>query len=174
MDANAPEMPPAAASPKPLGSLAQSARGNELKQAQRILIVIGALTLAVNGFSLYNLPNEIRQAIQQNQIPPANVEPFRQAVTIIGYLIYGSAALLGVLFVVFGLIIKRYPVAITITSLVLYILATVVFGILAPGTLAAGLIMKIIIIVFLFRAIKAARAYQAHTQKPVLAGELLE
>jgi hypothetical protein len=51
-------MPPAVESPKPLGSLAQAARGNELKQAQRILIVIGLLTVAANGFFLFNLPNE--------------------------------------------------------------------------------------------------------------------
>lgn len=163
----------AAEEPKPLGSLAQAARGNELQQAQRILIVIGVLTLAVNGFSLYNLPNEIQQAIRLNQVAPANVEAFRQAVTFFGYLIYGSAAVLGLLFVVFGLIMKRYPVAITITSLVLYILATAAFGVIAPATLAAGLIMKVIIIIFLFRAIKAARAFEAHTQKPALAGELL-
>lgn len=174
MEANAPDVPVAAETPKPLGSLAQAARGNELKQAQRILIVIGALTLAVNGFALYNLPNEIRQAVQQNQIPPADIEPFRQAVTVMGYLIYGSAALLGLLFVVFGLIIRRFPVAITITSLVLYILATAIYGLLSPATLAAGLIMKIFIIVLLFRAIKAARAFQAHTQKPALAAGLLE
>jgi len=63
--ANELEAPHAVESPKPLGSLAQAARGNELKQAQRILIAIGLLTLAVNGFSLYNLSNDIQQAIQQ-------------------------------------------------------------------------------------------------------------
>jgi hypothetical protein len=75
--ANEPEAPPAVESPKPLGSLAQAARGNELRQARWILIVIGLLTLAVNGAFLYNLPNEIQQAIQQNQIPAADVEEFR-------------------------------------------------------------------------------------------------
>ena len=49
-----------------------------------------------------------------------------------GYLIYGVPVLLGFLFVVFGSIIKQYPVAITVTSLVLYVLATVVFGLLTP------------------------------------------
>ena len=116
MEANNPYDPPAAPSLPALGSLAQAARGNELKQAQRILIGIGVLTLVVNGFLLFNLPNEIQQAIQQNQIAPENVETFRQEATISGYLIYGLPVLLGSLFVIFGSIIKQFPVPITITS----------------------------------------------------------
>jgi hypothetical protein len=167
-------MPPAVESPKPLGSLAQAARGNELKQARWILIVIGLLTLAVNGAFLYNLPNEIQQVIQQNQVPPADVEAFRQAVTSEGYLVYGLPALMGVLFVLFGVIIYRFPVFITVTSLVLYVLATAAFANLDPQTLARGLIIKIFIIFGLFRAVGAARAYQSHTAKPSLAGGMLE
>jgi hypothetical protein len=164
VEANDPYKPPGAETLKPLGSLAQAARGNELKQAQRILIAIGVLTMALNGFFLFNLPNEIQQAIQQNRIAPADVEEMRQAMTIEGYLVYGLPVLLGVLFVVFGLIIKQFPVPITITSLVLYILAMAAFGLLDPTTLIKGLIVKVIVILALFRAIKAARAYQAHTQ----------
>jgi hypothetical protein len=174
VEANNPYQSPDAPILKPLGSLAQSARGNELKQAQRILIVVGVLTMAVNSWGLFNLPNEIQQAIQQNQIAPADVEEFRQSVTISGYLIYGLPALLGLLFVVFGLIVKQFPVLITITSLVLYILATAAFGLLSPMTLAQGLIMKGIIIFGLFRAIKAARAFEAHTKKTDVAEGLLE
>jgi hypothetical protein len=167
-------MSPAVEGAKPLGSLAQAARGNELKQAQRILIVIGLLTLAVNGFNLYNLPNEIQQAIQQNQIPAEQHEEARQKIAMIGYLLYGLPALLGVLFVVFGVIIHRFPVAITVTSLVLYVLATVAFALIVPASLAAGIFIKIIIIIALFRAIKAARAYESHAAKPSLAGGALE
>jgi hypothetical protein len=58
VEANDPYQPPVAQSLEPLGSLAQAARGNELKQAQRILVVIGVLTMAGNGFLLFNLPNE--------------------------------------------------------------------------------------------------------------------
>jgi uncharacterized membrane protein len=174
MEANDPYKPPDAQVLKPLGSLSQAARANELKQAQRILIVVGVLTMALNGFLLYNLPNEIQKLIQQEQIAPADVEEFRQTAMIAGGLIYGAAALLGLLFVVFGVIIKQFPVPITVTSLVLYILAVVGFGILDPTTLASGFIIKIFIIFGLFRAIKAARAYQAHTQKPGVAEGLLE
>lgn len=174
MELNDPYKPPDAQILKPLGSLSQAARGNELKQAQRILIFIGVLTMAVNGFFLFSLPGMIEKEIQQNQIAPADVEEVRQAAMISGYLIYGSPALLGLLFVVFGLIIKQYPVPITITSLILYVLAVAAFGLLDPMTLVQGLIMKIVIIFGLVRAIKAARAFQAHTQKATIAQGLLE
>ena len=141
--------------------------------AQRILIVIGLLTMAVNGFLLYNLPNEIQQAIQQLQIGPADVDQFRQVATISGYVIYGSPAFLGLLFVIFGVIIKRFPVAITITSLVLYVLAAAAFALLNPATLMQGFIFKIIIIMALFQSIKAARAYQSHAKKVDVVEELL-
>jgi hypothetical protein len=173
VEANDPSAPPAGESLKPLGSLAQSARGKELNQARGILIIIGLLTLIVNVLGLWSVPGQIQQLIKQQQIAPADVEEFRQAVMISAYLIYGSAALLGLLFVVFGVIIKKFPVAITVTSLVLYILAMVGFGLLDPETLARGFIVKIIIIFALFRAIQAARAFQAHAHKPKFAEELL-
>jgi hypothetical protein len=173
VEADDPYTPPVAETPKPLGSLAQAARGNELKRAQRILIAVGVLTLAVNGFRLFNLPNEIQQTIQQNQVAPADVEEMRRAMTIEGYLVYGLPVLLGVLFVVFGLIIKQFPVPIVITSLVLYILAIAAFGLLDPTTLIQGLIVKIVVILALLRAIKAARAYQAHAQTTNAAEGLL-
>jgi len=116
--------------------------------------------MGMNGFLLYNIPNEIRQAAQQNNVGPDQMENFRQDVTRVGYLLYGGPALLGLLFFIFGLIIKSFPVPITITSLVLYIGATAVFGLLNPMSLAQGFIMKAIFVVALFRAIKAARAFE--------------
>ncbi|MHC5540857.1 hypothetical protein ACYOEI_21760 [Singulisphaera rosea] len=162
-DANNPYNPPIIDNLKPLGSLAQSARGKELRQAQGFLFFIGVLTLAVNGFFLFNLPNEIQQAIQQNDVGPAEQEQFRQQVRMYGLLLYGLPALLGILYIVFGIIIKRYPVFITTTSLVLYITSTVGFAILNPASAVSGIVIKAVIILALFRAIKAAKAYESHT-----------
>ena len=102
-------------------------------------------------------------------LPLMASEQFRQTVTLFGYLVYGLPAFLGLLFVVFGLIIKKFPVPITIISLVLYVLATAAFALLSPMTLAQGIIMKVIIIFALVRAIKAAYAYQAHMKQPSMA-----
>lgn len=171
MDTNATHetLPPA--EPKSLGSLAQSARGNQLKVARGVLIGIGVLNMAANAFALYNLPNEIQHGIRQYQLPPEAVPEFEQAARMGGYLIYGGAALLGLIFVVFGIILKKFPVAITITSLLLYIGATAGFAALAPATLTKGLIVKIFIVIALFRSIKAARAYEAERKKATFLGE---
>jgi hypothetical protein len=167
VEENAPDKPPVAETLKPLGSLAQAARGNELNSAQRILLVIGILTLAINGFLLFNLPNEIQHAIEQNQIAPEDVEQARQSGMIAGYLMYGLTTLLGVVFVIFGLVVKQFPLPITITSLVLYVSAIAGLGFLDPETLVQGIIMKVIIVFALIRAIKAARAYQDHTSNAI-------
>lgn len=165
MDAENPYNPPATEHVEAMGSLAQSARGNELKGAQRILVVIGVLTIAVNGFLLYNLPTEIRTALTEQQIAPEDVEEFRQAATLSGYLVYGLPFLLGVTFVVFGAIINQFPVPITVAGLSLYLLATVIFALLYPETLVQGIVLKVIFIYALFRAVKSARAYEAHTRQ---------
>ncbi len=146
---------------KPLGSLAQSARGKELNQARWILVFVGLLTLGGNIFLIYNTPREVDQVLTQANIDPAQMEQTRQAVTMFCYVIYGGLCSLGVLFLLFSVFIKSYPVPITIISLVLYILANVGVGLMNPAAVASGLIVKIIIVVGLFRAIKAARAYES-------------
>ncbi len=162
------------ASQQPLGSLAQAARGKEIKQARWLLIAIGLLTLAANAFFIYNTPKEVDQVIVQQHIDPAQIEASRQFITWFCYAFYGGLALLGVLFFFFGLIIKSYPVPITITSLVLYILANVVVGLLNPMAVLSGILIKILIVVGLFKAVQAARAYESDTKKAIAAGYALE
>ena len=159
-----PYAPPQAESLKPLGSLAQAARDKQIRQARSTFIVIGVLTLGLNGFLLYNLPNEIAQAARSNNVGPAQEAQFRQAVSFVGYAIYGGATLLGLVFVALGLLIKLRPVPITIIGLVLYIGSAVGFGLLNPLSLAQGVIVKVIIVVALVRAIKAARAYEQESK----------
>jgi hypothetical protein len=151
--------PPTADVVKPLGSLAQSARGKEIKQAQRILIAIGLLTAAANAFAVYNTPNEV-EAVMRQQNFGANADQVRHYVTMFCYGLYGALTGLGVLFVIFGLVVKSYPVPITVASLILYLGTNAALAFLNPMLLAAGFIVKIIIVVGLFRAFKAARAYE--------------
>jgi hypothetical protein len=176
MDPIDPFAPPKAAdrpATKPLGSLAQSARGKELKQVQGILIVIGLLNLAFYGFSLYNTPNEVDRVIRQQQnLAPGQVEQVRQFVTYFLYTIYGGFTALGALFVLLGLIVKKAPVAVTVISLVLYLVVNLGVIALNPMALAQGAIVKIVVVVALIRAIGAARAYEAETRAMRLAGEL--
>ena len=89
-----------------------------------------------------------------------NADQARDLIHTAGLVIYGGALALGVAFVVFGIIVKLFPVPITILSLVLYILSALVFAALNPMSLLAGLLMKVIIIVALSKAIKAAFEYE--------------
>lgn len=95
MDPSYPYQPPESpvSQLKLLGSLAQSARGKHLHQARNILLIIGALTAALNGFMFSNAPNEVNNAIQAQQLNPAHHDQILRFVR----LIYGWAFLLGVL-----------------------------------------------------------------------------
>jgi len=160
-----PETPAAGTSGfKPLGSLAQAARGNELNQARNTLIVIGLLTLAFNGFMYYNAPHEVNQLLNaevQKAGFGAMIDPqARQNILTTLYALYGATAGLGLLFIFLGIIIKKFPVPITILSLVLYLAATALFACLEPMSLLQGIIVKVFIVLALVRAIRAARAYQ--------------
>jgi hypothetical protein len=157
----------------PLGSLAQAVRWIELKRTQRILILVGLWTMAVNGFALFSLPNQIERAIRQKQIAPNDVALFQRWATISGYLIYGLPALSGLLFVVLGCLIKQFPVTSIITSLVLYIFATAAISLLFPETMVQGLIVKLIIIYILIRAINTARAFRDQEQQADMTGGLV-
>lgn len=155
----------------PHKSLAQSVRSKELKQARGILIVVGVLTVLVNGGFLMtaksNVDKEIDKQVkqaraQQLQVDPQQVELVRASILRLTYLIQGGAALLGVVFIVLGFLVKPYPVPATMLGLILYLAATAIFGYIEPMTLAQGLIFKFIIVVSLFASVKAAIGYQKH------------
>jgi hypothetical protein len=140
-----------------LGSLAQKARGKELNQARGILLVIGMLTLLCNAADLVTFQRNIAQA--GGRIPPGIVA--------LVYGFDGAFILMGLLFVIFGIIIHRFPVPVTIISLVLYILGTVVtLGILAVSNqgmqagMTVGLVVRVLIIIALVKAVQAALAYE--------------
>jgi predicted RND superfamily exporter protein len=143
-----------------LGSLAQSARFKHLKQARNILLAIGVLTILVNGFLLANVRNEAKHVIGGMHGDPAQIQRLEDHVVRVGAVIYGAVIFLGILFVVFGLIVKFYPVPITIISLILYVGAAAIFAVLDPTSLAHGAIFKVIIIIGLAKAIQSAVAFE--------------
>ena len=152
-----------------LGSLTQSARQQQLKSARGILLAIGFLTIVVNSFFVLMAPSlvkeaidkEVQQGIQQGlEFDQEKLAEVQANAVVLMRLLNGGAVALGVLFVVFGLIVNKYPVPITILSLVLYIGAAAVFGLIDPATLAQGLVWKIIIIVMLAKSIGSALAYE--------------
>ncbi len=157
-----------------LGSLAQSARGKQLKQARGIMIVVGVLTIVLNAVFLAIIPSQIKQAIdvevskakaQRMVVDQAKVKEVEQQLLRINYLVTGVALALGVVFVILGLAVNRFPVPATLLGLVLYIGAAVIFGLISPETLLKGIIFKIIIVAGLVKALQAAIAYERQRSK---------
>ena len=149
---------------KPLGKLTQSARGAEVGKARRILLVVGVLTLLANVGTFFfaeSLADNLIKAEQAKQ-PGLMVSPAeRDTVINATKVASGLVALLGGLFVVFGLIVQKFPVPITVASLVLYIGQVAVFAVIATASLLnAGIFVKVIIVVALVKAVQAAIAMQ--------------
>src|SRR4051812_22438662 len=152
-----------------LGSLAQSARTKQLKTARGILFVVGILTLVVNGALFFfaesivksQLDTEVQkiraQGMMIDQVKLAQIQDQAVRAT---RLADGIALLLGVVFIACGALVYTYPVATTVTSLVLYLGAAAVYGVIDPMTLARGWWMKILVAFGLFKAVQAAIAYE--------------
>jgi hypothetical protein len=145
-----------------LGNLAQAARGNQLKTARWILIVIGLLTLAVNSFFFLNAKSMIDDELRsmQNQGYQIDQSKVGDAVAL-QKLITGGTALLGLVFIILGVMVYQFPVPCTLAGLILYILSALIFAAINPMSLAQGAIIKIFIIVGLVKSVKSAFAYQA-------------
>jgi len=168
-----------------LGSLAQAARSKQLNSARTILLVVGVLTVLVNGFfvvmaeTMVNKQFETELADLRRQgvvVDEDKVEELREESIQSTRLINGVGLALGVVFILLGMNVKKYPVPMTITGLVLYLGSAAVFGLMDPTTLAKGIIIKIFIIVGLFKAVQSAIAYEkeANLETPVPLTEAAE
>ena len=133
-----------------LGDLAQSSRENELGKAKGTLIVIGLLTMAINGFMFANAKKEIAEL---------NVPDQAELVAVV-QVIYGAAFLLGLALLICGCLVKSWPVPMTITGLTLYLLGTIGFALLNPASILQGIIFKVIVVVMLVQSIRTAFAYE--------------
>lgn len=156
-----------------LGSLTQAARSKQLNSAKGILLVIGVLTILANGVFFFlaekmvndQFAKELAQLRGQGMIvDDAEVEKLKAESIRTTRLVNGFGLLIGVTFIVLGCIVKKYPVPVTITGLVLYLGAAAVFGLIDPQSLVRGLLIKILIIVGLFKAIQAAIAYEKESK----------
>src|SRR5262249_19395309 len=147
--------------PKKLGSLAQAARGQQLRVARIILALLGVVMLGVAIYHYVAAEDVIRDAVRKQFGPGAIPNPvaMRDAVNLVRTLSIVDMAL-GVIYMVLAMIVYIYPVAVTVTGLVLYLTTHIVVAAFDPSTLPQGIIIKILIIVGMAKAIQAAIAYQ--------------
>ena len=133
------------------------------------MVIVGALTIAFNGFMFLNARNDVDQVVQK-QVQELHakgmvedrvaVEELRHRVILFCQMIYGATVALGVVFVILGLMVHAYPVPATVLGLVLYIGAAAIFAFLDPATLVQGVIFKVIVVVALVKSVQAAVAYE--------------
>jgi hypothetical protein len=151
-----------------LGNLAQSARGKELKSARMIMFFVGVLSLLVNMFVFSSAEGEVQKEIDKEiaklgpgfEVDTDKVKELKDQAVGATRLISGGGAVLGIIFIVCGVLVTKHPVPTTITALALYLASMAIFGLVNPSSLASGLIIKLFIVVALFKAVQAAIAYQ--------------
>jgi len=143
-----------------LGSLAQSARGNQLKSARWIMIFVGVLTIAINGYVFATNDATLDQEVAQLKAEGFEIDEAELAnISFINKVTSGSFAATGVLFILLGLLVYQFPVPCTVTGLVLYVGAIGVGLLLNPLSVFQGIIVKILIIVGLVKSVQSAFAY---------------
>ena len=159
-----------------LSSLAQSARMKQLKSARMILIFVGVVTVALNGFLYVQaeemVNNEIRNLQMQGITIEGDVNQIRDQAVKMTRLIHGGTVGLGVVFILLGVAVRSFPVPATVLGLVLYLGGIAVFAAINPASLLQGIIIKIFFIVCLFKAVHSAIGYQRYEQEQLRTGNL--
>jgi hypothetical protein len=160
---------------KSLGNLAQESRKKQLKTARWILIVLGLLQIGLSLFFILNARNLVRQQFDKEvaalrgqglQIDEVELKKLEDEATGQTQLLNIGGLIGGISFIALGALVFQYPVVCTVTGLVLYIGLVAVFGFITylsegdPSVFFKGFIIKILIIVGLFKAIQAALEYQ--------------
>jgi hypothetical protein len=144
-----------------LQSLAQAARTNHLKQIRGTLLTIGILTVILNLIDLISFAGHGRAGFG-NQAGAPNA--LGVADYVIVFTFDGGAILVGLLFILFGVLVRHFPVPITIASLVVYVLMSIVcvpILIFALGvTSIFAIVFRIVFIIALARAVHTAIIYQ--------------
>lgn len=147
-DPTAPEsdmyMPPAKYARRVL--LAQQARERYLRQSRLLLLATGALTLG--GSVVLFLSERGRTDTAASGL-------------------YGSGVVFGLLFLVLGVLVRSYPVLTTLAGLLLAIADTVLFLALKPGGLVLLICIKVLFLVALAQAVRAAVASERERAREV-------
>ncbi|MFO0969699.1 MAG: hypothetical protein U0793_29420 [Gemmataceae bacterium] len=153
-----------------LGSLAQSARSKELNTARSCLIAVGVITIVANLIQLLTLQSQIDEHLRKGGLVIIDRAAFDRTLMLIRLVLIGFMALGGV-FIVLGALVKSFPVPMTITGLVLYIVASVVGFVIDPESIkqmGIWVFIKIAIVVALAKAVQAAFAYEKEKREEQL------
>lgn len=152
-----------------LGSLAQSARTNQLRSARIAMFIVGGLTILANLFVVFSATSlvesqfaaEVNELQRQGfEMDMAKLDELKAAAVRSTQLVGVGFVGVGIIFFILGSYIYKYPVPCTVLALVLYLSGAAISAMIDPATVARGLLIKIIIIVVLAKAIQSALAYR--------------
>lgn len=175
-----------------LGSLAQKARGQKLRQVRIIFFIIGVLTIVANLFDITQIRPNFQKAVQKEiqakggpgmvQVDRALLQKEEDNAFFLGCALDSVFIFTGVIFLLLGALIYRFPVPATVIGLVLYVV-TFGVGLLIVVTLgeaeaiglfvSRGLIFRICFIIALIASIKSAVAYENERRAEIESADLL-
>ena len=144
-----------------LGSLAQTARNKQLRQARNTLLIVGILMALIQIGMYFHERGQLQDEIQKYNQPGFIVDAakVKQAEMLL-MLIHFSAIAVAVLFIVLSFFVEQYPVPIAALALSIFVGMQIVFAVLNTDNLKSGWLIKIIVIVALVKALQAGMAAQ--------------
>jgi hypothetical protein len=166
---------------RPFGSqtemrnLAQEARKQQLKKARWILIAVGVLQLIVGLFFVFNARAMVKAQFEKELAPmkaqgatvdEQKLQELEDSATKATQLLNLGGILGGIGFIFLGLLVYRFPVACTVTGLLLYIGLFAGFAFVSfmgdgdGSVFVRGWLFRLLIIIALYKAIQAALAYE--------------
>jgi hypothetical protein len=147
--------------PARLGSLTQAARSKRLKSVRGWLFFIGGWLIFCLVVEWLTIDMQLQAVAKEHGIPAARIPELKEFVMPTMYAITVGYILLAITYVVFGFLVQKYPVPITISALVIFVaLMLIIAAIGGAKTLFSGIILKVVIIIGLAKAIQSAIAYQ--------------
>ena len=141
----------------------------ELKSARTILIVVGAIQLLFGAFGMTQVREQFDEAAaaEVKAMGPGYVvdtELKEQVWEDQKTMLYAANAvplLLAVFFFIMAAFVFKKPVGITLTSLIVFVVAHGADAVVEPSAIMKGLLLKILFVVILWKAYQSAKAAQA-------------
>jgi hypothetical protein len=141
----------------------------ELKSARTILIVVGIIQLLLGVPSLTTVREDFDKGIEAEVkkegpgyvVDQAKVDQLFEDNKALFYALGSIPTALGVFFLGMAALVFKFPVVVTLTSLIVFVLAHVASGILEPAEITHGIPLKIVFVVILSKAYKSARNAKA-------------
>ncbi|HEX2750946.1 MAG TPA: hypothetical protein VHM91_23265 [Verrucomicrobiales bacterium] len=136
----------------------------ELKSGRVILIIVGIIQLLLGTLSLVNFKSDLEEQ-KKAEVAKMPGYYFDQQSFDAGFeeqkvLLYGLGSipvLIGIYFFIMAALIFKFPVGVTLSSLIVFVITNAVTAYFDPTSIAKGIILKVIFLAILWKAFQSAR-----------------